>query len=950
MNNGQPIVAGMLTVVAMVMTSYSSAAIINVPGDQPTIQAAIIAANPGDEVVVAPGTYVELINFGGKAITVRSTDPEDPKVVMATIINGAAMGTVVTCSSGEGPGTVLEGFTITGGLGSFVAGGGMCNSGSSPTVNNCTFSGNLGGFVAGGGMSNSNGSSPIVTNCTFSGNVGGSAGGGGMSNHGGSNPIVTNCTFSGNVMSKGSGGGMSNSSSSPIVTDCMFIGNAVSSGSGGGMSNSSSSPIVTDCIFSENAVSSGSGGGMSNGSDSSPIVINCTFSSNTGEGMSNFSGNSPTVINCTFSNNTGGGMSNFSGNSPTVYNCTFSGNSGSGMSNFSGNSTTVFNCTFSGNSGVGIQNGSSNRVNGGGNILGGDEFVNRGELFPGTSSSDDSVARLTLGMTLINSGGTLVFDLGGTTPGSGHDQIVVLGPFQLNAGLRVELIKGFAPQLGDRFVVLTAQPLAGQFDVALLPGLPDGLFMRIEYNTGGAASGAGTGEVVIVVDSLATLFEGFGDLESVEQFPGTPTAVALGDFDGLNGNDLAITIPGKDPHVLVLLNAGSDTMGNWQGFVVLGTAQTAVGVDPSGIAVGLLDGDQLLDAAVTNAGDGTVSILINQGFDLKGNWLGLAPDPGPITVGVNPIAIVSSTKLNGDSFADLAVANAGGGSGEVVVLLGTGTGTFNILPAIAVSGVPSSLAVGEIDDEHKDLDDLVTATSSDSGTVTVSAIVNLGGGAFAVPIDLPIAEDAAPAAVMIADLDNVGLADIVTANRGIGTVSVILNDGGSVFRAAVGLPVGDQPRSITSIDLGSDGDFDIAVIVTNELGDPIVQVLRNDLSNGQLIFADAEELDAGANPVLLITGDLDGDLADDLIVINEGGGGAAAAGGNGGPTMSSVNVGLNEFCAADMDNSGSVGPLDFLTLLVAWGTNPGGPPDFNGDGSVDILDFLLLLRTWGPCL
>ena len=295
------------------------------------------------------------------------------------------------------------------------------------------------------------------------------------------------------------------------------------------------------------------------------------------------------------------------------------------------------------------------------------------------------------------------------------------------------------------------------------------------------------------------------------------------------------------------------------------------------------------------------------------------------------------------------VANAGGGSGQVVVLLGTGMGTFSTLPAIGLSGVPSSLVAGDIDDEPKDLDDIVTANSSAFGADTVSVIVNLGGGAFADPIDLPIPADAAPAAVTIADLDTVGLADIVTANRGMGTVSVILNDGGGVFRAAVGLPVGDQPRSITSIDLGGDGDFDIAVVVTNELGDPIVQVLRNDLSNGQLIFADAEQLDAGANPVLLITGDLDGDLADDLIVINEGGGGAAAAGGNGGPTMSSVNVGLNEFCAADMDNSGSVGILDFLTLLTAWGTDPGGPPDFDDDGIVGVVDFLTLLANWGPC-
>ena len=38
------------------------------------------------------------------------------------------------CVSGEGPETVLEGFTITGGYGTGKHGGGMHNEGSSPLV------------------------------------------------------------------------------------------------------------------------------------------------------------------------------------------------------------------------------------------------------------------------------------------------------------------------------------------------------------------------------------------------------------------------------------------------------------------------------------------------------------------------------------------------------------------------------------------------------------------------------------------------------------------------------------------------------------------------------------------------------------------------------------------------------------------------------------------------
>jgi len=53
-------------------------------------------------------------------------------------------------------------------------------------------------------------------------------------------------------------------------------------------------------------------------------------------------------------------------------------------------------------------------------------------------------------------------------------------------------------------------------------------------------------------------------------------------------------------------------------------------------------------------------------------------------------------------------------------------------------------------------------------------------------------------------------------------------------------------------------------------------------------------------------------------------------------------------CDADLDLDGMVGVTDFLALLAAWGTDPGGPPDFNGDGAVGVADFLALLAAWGP--
>lgn len=57
---------------ALLCLSISQAATINVPADQPTIQAGIDAAVDGDTALVASGTYVENIDFIGNSVTLLS--------------------------------------------------------------------------------------------------------------------------------------------------------------------------------------------------------------------------------------------------------------------------------------------------------------------------------------------------------------------------------------------------------------------------------------------------------------------------------------------------------------------------------------------------------------------------------------------------------------------------------------------------------------------------------------------------------------------------------------------------------------------------------------------------------------------------------------------------------------------------------------------------------------
>lgn len=269
------------------------------------IQDAIVASVNGDEIIVAPGTYNELINFLGKGITLRSSGDRE-----ATIIDGAGLNdSVVKCVSGEGSDTVLDGFTITGGTGNL----------ESPRFPN--------EFV-GGGMLNV-GSSPAITDCVFLSNAA-ARGGGGMYNEQG-NPTVTRCLFE--LNNSGDGGGMMNTSSSPTVTDCVFLSNQA--GAGGGITNfKTSNPTIVSCMFLRNSAILGQGGGIQNATVSNPLIINCLFARNSatigGGGLANTDSTHSTVVNSTFTLNTsilGGGVWTRNLGRATLVNCILWANS-----------------------------------------------------------------------------------------------------------------------------------------------------------------------------------------------------------------------------------------------------------------------------------------------------------------------------------------------------------------------------------------------------------------------------------------------------------------------------------------------------------------------------------------------------------------------------------------------------------------------------------------------
>jgi len=238
-----------LTIVSFLLFSfvtYSRAAEVNIPNDYFIIQDAIDNANSGDVIIIGSGTYYENINFMGKGITVRSTDPNDPDIVAATIIDGNQQDSVVIFNSGEGSNTVLSGITLQNGKVEHPGEGpGIRCELSSPTITKCNIIKNSSPDSSSGAIWCKS-CSPIISNCLITENY----------DYWGiycceSSPIITHCTIKENHAENYAGGILCKQSSSPLIAYCTISKN---SGNGySGISCQRSSPTITHCLISENS-------------------------------------------------------------------------------------------------------------------------------------------------------------------------------------------------------------------------------------------------------------------------------------------------------------------------------------------------------------------------------------------------------------------------------------------------------------------------------------------------------------------------------------------------------------------------------------------------------------------------------------------------------------------------------------------------------------------------
>ena len=456
-------------------------------------------------------------------------------------------------------------------------------------------------------------------------------------------------------------------------------------------------------------------------------------------------------------------------------------------------------------------------------------------------------------------------------------------------------------------------PVTGSYDLA---------FSLYGTNTGGSSiAGPVTNSATGVTNGLFTTAIDFGP----DVFAGGSNWLAIAVRTNGTGGFTTLT-PRQQvmptPYAVYSANAGSA--------VTATTATTAnsAGSVSAGNIVGTIQIAQLSAGVITNgasgvnlagsfSGNGAGVTNVSLG-SLNGNdnisWGNFMLNSSPLVHG--PPQCVLAVDVNGDGHVDLISANIWGSGGLLEVFTNNGTGVFGSNAALNVVGntSPTALCVADIFGNGR-LALILIGTNSGYSTLTV--FTNNGSGGFGLQATLTNAVGSRPASVCAADVNGDGHVDLITANYGGNTLTVLTNNGSGALGSNATLTVGSGPVSVCAANLKDFTNGDYVDLISANFGDGTMTVWTN---NGSGIF--------GSNTTFYAT-PYGGDpqCEPDSVC-------AANVFGNGRLALICANYKSGELTMFTNNGSGVFGfnarLLEFPTLDSVIAT------DVNGDGQVDL--------------
>jgi Flp pilus assembly secretin CpaC len=261
-------------------------------------------------------------------------------------------------------------------------------------------------------------------------------------------------------------------------------------------------------------------------------------------------------------------------------------------------------------------------------------------------------------------------------------------------------------------------------------------------------------------------------------------------------------------------------------------------------------------------------------------------------VGNNPVALASSD-FNNDNLLDIAVANQN--DNTISILLNQDNGNFvaatnSPFKLVSTETGPSAVATASLGNTFTTSSgvtvlapDLVVANST---TNNVAILLGNGDGTFQEATGSPYAVGKNPSSVLVADFNGDGNPDFAVANKDDNTISIFKGDGKGGFTEFPGSPFALTNTSAisekgpiamvtanfraTTNKSNNSPEVDLAVV--NQTTNNVSILLGFVDSNSNISFTEAPNspITVGSSPVALATGDLNSDTVPDLAVVNQG--------------------------------------------------------------------------------
>jgi hypothetical protein len=243
-----------------------------------------------------------------------------------------------------------------------------------------------------------------------------------------------------------------------------------------------------------------------------------------------------------------------------------------------------------------------------------------------------------------------------------------------------------------------------------------------------------------------------------------PTGGAIADLNG-DGRPDVVTADYHGNSVSVLLGAGTGALAARTSY------PTVAGGETSNLAVGDVNGDKILDVVATNPMRASASLFLGKGDGTLGAAINLPVGP---TAASEPYSAAIGD-FNGDGKADLAIADVL--SAQIYVRQGNGDGTFNDEVAYAIGGLgPYILITRDVN-----ADGVLDLVCANRGGDSVTVLIGRGDGLFRKAIVTSTGKGTGPYSVAVADFDQDGAPDIVTANFQAGNATVLRGHGDGTF-------------------------------------------------------------------------------------------------------------------------------------------------------------------------